>query len=61
MIASNMNGFLNRAPAIYIEGTSHCADLYSNEEGDPQGLIEARARIGALVKLWIDEFYANKI
>jgi len=42
------------APAIYIEGTSHCADMYNNEAGDPQGLLDAREKIKEYIVKWIN-------
>jgi len=41
------------APVIIIEGTSHCANLYPAAEDDPQGLKDARKKIGNLIGLWI--------
>jgi len=41
------------APAIYINGTSHCADMYPSAPGDPEGLDEAKIRIGELVASWV--------
>jgi len=43
------------APAIFINGTSHCADMYNDKDGDPLELIEARLRIGELVDQWIKD------
>ena len=43
------------APAILIEGTSHCANLYPESKDDPQGLKDARKRIGELIGVWIKE------
>ena len=42
------------APAIYIEGTSHCADMYSNDASDPQGLLDAREKIKEYIVKWIN-------
>jgi len=42
------------APSIYITGTSHCADMYPDREGDPEELTAARIRIGGLVRKWLD-------
>ena len=41
------------APAILIDGTSHCANLYPESEDDPQGLKDARKQIGELIGKWI--------
>jgi len=47
------------APAIYINGTSHCADMYPDKQGDPPGLTQARVRIGKLVDQWIKDAKNN--
>ena len=41
------------APAIYITGTSHCADMYPDSPNDPQELLDAKKRIGELVAQWV--------
>ena len=41
------------APAIYITGTSHCADMYPDGPNDPQELLDAKKRIGELVAQWV--------
>ena len=41
------------APAIYINGTSHCKDMLDDSEYDSEELIAARVRIGELVKEWV--------
>ena len=41
------------APAIFIPGTSHCADMYEDSPSDPEELKAARLRIGELVRSWI--------
>ncbi|XP_072936930.1 putative serine protease K12H4.7 [Epargyreus clarus] len=43
----------NDAPAVYIPRSSHCRDLFSNKDGDPDELKQARARIKNLIKKWI--------
>ena len=43
------------APAIYINGTSHCADMYPNFPDDPEELQQARTRITQLVSTWIKQ------
>ena len=43
------------APAILIEGTAHCANLYPPAQDDPQQLKDARLAIGKLIGLWIAE------
>ena len=42
------------APAIYITGTSHCADMYGDKDSDPVDLTWARIRIGNMVKEWVE-------
>ncbi|KAK9693693.1 Serine carboxypeptidase S28 [Popillia japonica] len=41
------------APAILINGTSHCADLSSIRDTDPPQLIAAKIRIQQLVSEWL--------
>ena len=41
------------AVAIYINGTSHCADMYSNEPTDSEDLLAAREMIKEIVLNWI--------
>ena len=41
------------APALYIEGTAHCANMYPEAPDDPVQLKTARRRIGQLVPQWI--------
>ena len=41
------------APAIYITGTSHCADMYPDLNSDPQELTDARIIIEQLVNGWV--------
>ena len=42
------------SPAIVIEGTAHCANLYPPSEDDPQSLKDARLRVGKLISQWIN-------
>jgi len=42
-----------KSPSIFIEGTSHCADMYPDAPADSQDLLDARQRIKGLVKSWI--------
>ena len=42
------------APAIYIEGTAHCANMYPESPDDPVQLKRARTEIGKLVHQWIE-------
>merc|ERR1712183_204161 len=41
------------APAIFINGTSHCNDMYGDRSTDSEALTEARLRIGELVAQWV--------
>merc|ERR1719295_1997842 len=41
------------APAIFINGTSHCNDMYGDRSTDSVALTEARLRIGELVAQWV--------
>ena len=43
------------APAIYIEGTAHCANMYPASDSDPPQLTEARTQIGQLIKQWVGQ------
>nr|CAD7456840.1 unnamed protein product [Timema tahoe] len=43
------------APAIFIEGTAHCANMYPSSPDDPPGLVAARLQIFELVKQWLQE------
>ena len=51
-VLEDLNEF---APAIFITGTSHCADMKQDSSSDPEELKAARLRIGELVKSWICE------
>ena len=42
------------APAIYMTGTNHCADMYPDDLSDPEELTDARKRIGQLIKGWVE-------
>lgn len=42
-----------QAPAIYINGTAHCADMYPSSENDMPQLKEARIQIKGLIKQWL--------
>ena len=41
------------APAIFIPGTSHCADMYDDTLDDPIELLAARQAIMELVAKWL--------
>jgi len=43
------------APAIFIPGTSHCADMYDDKETDPPELREAREQVAELVAQWVNK------
>ncbi|EZA47726.1 Putative serine protease K12H4.7 [Ooceraea biroi] len=42
-----------RAPAIFINGTAHCADMYPSSEQDTLQLKQARIQIKGLIKQWL--------
>ncbi|XP_046734543.1 putative serine protease K12H4.7 [Diprion similis] len=42
-----------QAPAIYINGTAHCANMYPKSDNDPPQLTEARKRVGQLIGQWL--------
>ena len=42
------------APAIYMTGTSHCADMCPDDLSDPEELTDARKKIGQLIKGWVE-------
>ena len=41
------------AISIYINGSSHCADMYDDKPDDSNELLQAKERIGRLVSKWI--------
>lgn len=43
------------APAIYIRGTAHCADMYPSSPSDPPQLVAARRKVSDLIGQWLDE------
>uniref|UniRef100_A0A1B6CAA8 Serine protease K12H4.7 n=1 Tax=Clastoptera arizonana TaxID=38151 RepID=A0A1B6CAA8_9HEMI len=43
------------APAIYIEGTAHCANMYPASDQDLPQLTDARKRISSLIGQWLAE------
>jgi pimeloyl-ACP methyl ester carboxylesterase len=48
------NGDYNpSSPIRFIEGTSHCYDMYDTKQGDPQQLIQARADASATIDSWL--------
>ncbi|XP_043221434.1 putative serine protease K12H4.7 [Amphibalanus amphitrite] len=42
-------------PAIFINGTAHCANMYPAREEDLPGLTAARQQIGELIGKWLQE------
>ncbi|XP_031831625.1 putative serine protease K12H4.7 [Nomia melanderi] len=42
-----------QAPAIYINGTAHCANMYPPSKNDLPELKEARVQIGQLIRQWL--------
>ncbi|XP_063920560.1 putative serine protease K12H4.7 isoform X2 [Zophobas morio] len=42
-----------KAPAIYIEGTAHCVDLYSPADTDSAQLTAARQKVSQLIESWL--------
>ncbi|XP_026333446.1 putative serine protease K12H4.7 isoform X2 [Hyposmocoma kahamanoa] len=45
----------NGAPAIYINGTAHCANMYSPSDNDSTELTEARVEIQQFLDSWLRE------
>lgn len=45
----------NDSPAIYIQGTAHCANMYPPSENDSEALKEARLEIEQYLLKWITE------
>ncbi|KAJ8310043.1 hypothetical protein KUTeg_011908 [Tegillarca granosa] len=43
------------APAIYIDGTAHCANMYPAADTDPPQLTQARQTIQKLIGQWLSE------
>ncbi|XP_044750405.1 putative serine protease K12H4.7 [Coccinella septempunctata] len=41
------------APAIYIEGTAHCANMYPRDDSDPPQLNQARVEIENHIDSWL--------
>jgi thymus-specific serine protease len=41
------------SPAILIKGASHCRDMYSDVDTDPDDLKKARARVRDIIGKWI--------
>jgi len=41
------------SPAIFIEGTAHCANMYPESDDDSPQLKEARKRVGQLIHHWL--------
>ena len=43
----------DQLPAIFIEGTAHCADMYPPKSSDLPGLTNAREEITTLIGTWL--------
>ncbi|XP_066600225.1 putative serine protease F56F10.1 [Prorops nasuta] len=41
------------APAIFIEGTAHCANMYPPSKNDPPQLQKARVQVGQYIDQWL--------
>lgn len=48
------------APAIYINGTAHCANVYPPSKGDLPQLILARKQVGQLINSWLQTNNVNQ-
>ncbi|XP_023948748.2 putative serine protease K12H4.7 [Bicyclus anynana] len=44
----------NDAPAIFIEGTAHCANMYPPSTDDPAKLVAARVEIQSYIGSWLN-------
>ncbi|XP_032833392.2 putative serine protease K12H4.7 [Petromyzon marinus] len=42
-------------PAVFIQGTAHCANMYPATAQDPPQLTEARARVFDILQKWLSE------
>ncbi|XP_042561182.1 thymus-specific serine protease-like [Clupea harengus] len=51
-VTSNGN-WMDKDRAIYIKGTSHCADMEPEEKSDRESLREAREEIERHVAIWL--------
>lgn len=49
------------APAIYINGTAHCANMYPPSDDDLPQLKKARQRINHLIGKWLKHDYHTKV
>lgn len=49
-VLRDLNGF---SPAILINGSSHCSDLYNHEDTDVPELVQARSRVQNIISGWI--------
>jgi len=50
---SVLSDLTNNQTAVFIPGTSHCADMGSTRAGDPQPLLDARQLISNTLGDWI--------
>ncbi|XP_049810851.1 putative serine protease K12H4.7 [Schistocerca nitens] len=44
---------LSDSPAIFIQGTAHCANMYPSAPNDPPQLVAARKKVGNLIGKWL--------
>nr|XP_013189334.1 unnamed protein product [Amyelois transitella] len=44
----------NDTPAIFIQGTAHCANMYPSSENDSSNLVEARVEIVQYLNSWLE-------
>lgn len=49
-ILENLNAF---SPSIFINGSSHCRDLYNNELKDTADLKKARVKVRGIISEWL--------
>ncbi|KAJ9590369.1 hypothetical protein L9F63_016606, partial [Diploptera punctata] len=52
---------ISQSPAIYINGTAHCANMYPSSPNDLPQLVEAREKISNLIGVWLTEKELTKI
>ncbi|XP_012522919.1 putative serine protease K12H4.7 [Monomorium pharaonis] len=52
-VLQDLNDF---SPAIFINGSSHCRDMLSDVDTDPDDLKKARARIRSIIGKWISSW-----
>ncbi|XP_061194515.1 putative serine protease F56F10.1 [Saccostrea echinata] len=47
------NDLSKESPAIFIQGTAHCANMYPTASNDPPQLVQARANIEKIIATWL--------